>query len=100
MPANLTHKYQKAEDAYRRSRTLDERIECLQQMLTLIPNHKGTEKLQAAIKTRLKESRAEQTQQRSAKGRHSALNRIPRQGAGQLILLGAPNAGKSRVLAE
>ncbi|MEO1999868.1 MAG: GTPase [Planctomycetaceae bacterium] len=100
MPANLTYKYQKAEDACRRSRTVDERIGCLQDMLKLIPKHKGTEKLQAAIKTRLKESRAEQELLRSSKARQGPVTRFPRQGAGQLILLGAPNAGKSRVLAE
>ncbi len=98
MPANLTHQYQRAEDACRRSRTVDERVCCLQDMLKLIPKHKGTEKLQAAIKTRLKESRAEQQQLRSSSVRPGPATRFPRQGAGQLVLLGAPNAGKSRVL--
>jgi len=100
MPANLTHQYQRAEDAYRRSRTVDERVGCLQDMLQLIPKHKGTEKLQAAIKTRLKESRAEQQRLRSSAARPGPATRFARQGAGQLVLLGAPNAGKSRVLAE
>jgi hypothetical protein len=99
MPANLTPQYQKAEDAYRRAQSVEERIECLEQMLQLIPKHKGTEKLQADLKTRLKETRAEAQAERKAakKGRSY---RIPRQGAGQVILIGAPNAGKSRIVAE
>lgn len=99
MPANLTPQYQKAEEAYRRAQTPEERTACLEQMLSLIPKHKGTEKLQADLKTRLKESKNDLKRETTApkKGRSY---RIPRQGAGQVILLGAPNAGKSRILAE
>ncbi|HID22759.1 MAG TPA: GTP-binding protein HSR1, partial [Planctomycetaceae bacterium] len=99
MPANLTPQYQKAEEAYRRAQTTQERIECLEQMLALIPKHKGTEKLQADIKSKLKEARAElKTEKKS--GRKTRGYRFPRQGAGQVVLVGAPNAGKSRILAE
>ena len=54
MPANLTHQYRKAEEEYRRAQSAQERFECLEQMLKLIPKHKGTDKLQADLKTRLK----------------------------------------------
>ena len=99
MPANLTPQYQKAEEAYRRAQTPEEQVECLEQMLQLIPKHKGTEKLQADLKSRLKAARSEQETEAKApkKGRSY---RIPRQGAGQVVFIGAPNAGKSRVLAE
>ncbi len=99
MPANLTPQYQKAEEAYRRAQTPQEQVDCLEQMLQLIPKHKGTEKLQADLKSRLKTARSEQESEAKApkKGRSY---RFPRQGAGQVILIGAPNAGKSRVLAE
>jgi hypothetical protein len=99
MPANLTPQYQKAEDAFRRAQTAEERVECLEQMLQLIPKHKGTEKLQADLKTRLKEARSDvQTEKTTAKGPRGF--RIPQQGAGTVILIGAPNAGKSRILAS
>jgi ribosome-interacting GTPase 1 len=99
MPANLTPQYQKSERDYRRAQTTEERTECLQHMLQLIPKHKGTEKLQADLKTKLKESRAAlQAEKLAPKAGKS--HRIPRQGAGQVIVLGAPNAGKSRLLAE
>lgn len=99
MPANLTPQYQKAEAEYRRAHTAQERVECLERMLQLIPKHKGTEKLQADLKTRLKEARSEQqTEARAPKGGKSY--RFPRQGAGTVVILGAPNSGKSRLLRE
>lgn len=99
MPANLTPQYSKAEDEYRRAQSARERIECLERMLQLMPKHKGTEKLQADLKTRLKETREEaQAEQKAPKSGKSY--RIPRQGAGTVVVLGAPNAGKSRLLAE
>lgn len=99
MPANLTPQYQKAEEAFRRAQTAQEQVDCLQEMLKLIPKHKGTEKLQADLKTRLKDARSELQTEASApkKGRS---HRIPRQGAGQIVLLGAANGGKSRVVKE
>ena len=56
MPANLTPQYQKAEDAYRRAATAEERINCLEEMLSIIPKHKGTDRLQADLRKRLKET--------------------------------------------
>ena len=89
MPANLTPQYSKAEEAYR-GETAQERVECLEQMLQLIPKHKGTEKLQADLKTRLKEAREEvQVEKQAPKAAKSY--RIPRQGAGTVMVIGAPN---------
>lgn len=99
MPANLTPQYSKAEEEYRRAQTSDEQVACLERMLQLIPKHKGTEKLQADLKTKLKEAREEAGEARKAAKKTKSV-RIPRQGAGQVVILGAPNAGKSRVLAE
>ncbi|QDT53193.1 GTPase Obg [Caulifigura coniformis] len=99
MPANLTPQYQKAEAAYRRTQSADERVTCLERMLQLIPRHKGTERLQADLKTRLKEARQEAHAEKSAP-RSTRTYRIPRQGAGTVILIGAPNSGKSLLLQE
>ncbi len=94
MPANLTPQYQKAEEAYRRAQSPQEEVECLQEMIKLIPKHKGTEKLQADLKSRLKEARASQeTEARQPKKGRSF--RIPRQGAGQVAVIGPPTAAKA-----
>jgi len=99
MPANLTPQYQKAEDEFRRAQSAAEKIAALETMLQLIPKHKGTEKLQADLRTRLKETRADlQHEKKAAKKGRSY--KIPRQGAGQWILIGAPNSGKSRIVAD
>ncbi len=99
MPANLTPQYQRLEEQYRRAHTAPERVELLEQMLATIPKHKGTEKLQADLKTKLKESKAEVHAEASTPKRGKTFH-FPRQGSGQVIVVGAPNAGKSRILKE
>lgn len=100
MPANLTPQYQKAEEEYRRAQTAAERLEILERMLILIPKHKGTEKLQADLKTKLKDTRTELQVEKSAPKSAAKTYQIPRQGAARVVILGAPNAGKSRILKE
>jgi len=97
MPANLTAQYHKAEEAYRRAGTPDEELQCLQVMLRELPKHKGTDRLQADLKQKISKLKKELEQPRG-KG-HTAGPRIPRQGAGRVLLVGGPNAGKSRLLA-
>ena len=59
MPTNVSPEYKQAEVEYRQAREPRERLECLQDMLRAIPKHKGTENLQADIKTRIKQLREE-----------------------------------------
>ncbi|HIF00845.1 MAG TPA: TGS domain-containing protein [Planctomycetes bacterium] len=99
MPANLTPMYYKAERDYRRAQTVAEQVECLQLMLQLMPKHKGTDKLQAGIKSRLSEARQNLKQQINAP-KSGQTFRIPRQGAGRIVIIGGPNCGKSRILKE
>ncbi|MDB5343285.1 MAG: hypothetical protein JWP89_1662 [Schlesneria sp.] len=99
MPANLPPQYQKAEEEYRKAQSAAERFEILERMLVLIPKHKGTEKLQADLKTKLKETKADiQVEKTAPKG--GKVYRFPRQGAAQVILVGGPNSGKSRILRD
>jgi ribosome-interacting GTPase 1 len=101
MPANLTPQYHKAEDEYRRAQSANERLACLENMLRLIPKHKGTDKLQADLKHRIKVERDEIQAEKSAPKKGSGASfRIPRQGAGTVLVIGAPNAGKSRIVKE
>lgn len=99
MPANLTPMYYKAERDYRRAQTLMEQFECLQLMQKLLPKHKGTDKLQAEIRGRISDARKLLLKQQNAP--KSAVGpKFPRQGAGRIVILGAPNSGKSRLLSE
>lgn len=99
MPANLTPQYQAAEERYRTAQTIEEKIDALREMLAVIPKHKGTEKLQADLKRRISKYQEEQEHQRRSGGRRHDPGHIPREGAGQIALIGPPNAGKSSLLA-
>jgi len=99
MAVNAPPQYFKAEEAYRRAGTVQEQVACLEQMLVLLPKHKASEKVQADLKTRLKEAKEQLQAERSAPKKGKTY-RFPRQGAGQGIILGGPNSGKSRILKE
>lgn len=100
MPANLSPEYKAAEAAYRKTRDPRERLEWLKEMLRTIPKHKGTEHLQADIKGRIKEFSEEFEGGR--KGGHSGgpTLAVRPEGAAQVALIGAPNAGKSSLHAR
>jgi uncharacterized protein len=99
MPANLTPKYHKAELAFRQAQTSEEEFDCLQLMLRELPKHKGTDKLQANLKQRI--SRIKQDILASAQNQAKRKGfRLARQGAGRAVILGAPNSGKSQLLAS
>jgi len=100
MPANLTQQYLKAEEEYRRATTSDEELACLQVMLQEIPKHKGTDHLQAQLKSKISKLKKELTAEKSSGKKSGRGLRIPRQGAGTAILLGGPNAGKSQLVAS
>jgi ribosome-interacting GTPase 1 len=95
MPANLTPEYREAEARYRAAVTREEKAEALEQMLRVLPKHKGTDKLHADLRERLSKLRREP--RHTAAKTHS--HRIPREGAGQVALVGCPNGGKSSLVA-
>jgi ribosome-interacting GTPase 1 len=100
MAVNLTPQYHEAEAEYKRAQTAEERLECLHKMWALVPKHKASEKLQAELKTKISETKAEIEQERKHPKKGGVSFKIPRQGAGQVLLIGGPNAGKSRILSR
>ena len=99
MPANLTPQYSKAEQEFKQAKTTEDKLACLKRMYALLPKHKGTEKLQADLKTRMKELRDELENEKK-RGKRGVSYKIPKQGAGQVMILGGPNVGKSLLLAR
>jgi ribosome-interacting GTPase 1 len=97
MPANLTPAYKEAEARFRNAVTREEKIAGLEEMLRVIPKHKGTDKLQADLRSRLSKLRHEPKKKGATRG-HS--HKIPKEGAGQVALVGPPNAGKSSLVAS
>src|ERR1700724_2902709 len=98
MAVNLTPQYLEAEQEYKRAQTAEEKLECLKRMWALVPKHKASEKLQAELKTKMSDLREEVEQERKHPKKGGVSYKIPPQGAGTIMLLGAPNAGKSRLL--
>ncbi len=99
MPANLTPQYHAAEKQYRQANTAEEKLEALHQMLAVIPKHKGTDKLQADIKRRISQLK-EQGRKAKTAAKKTPFWVIEKIGAGQVPVLGAPNAGKSALIAH
>jgi uncharacterized protein len=98
MPANLTPQYLEAERRFRQATTPEEQLTALGEMLATIPKHKGTEHMRADIRRRMARVRTDAARKRSA-GRGPTWQHVPAEGAGQIVLVGPPNAGKSRLLA-
>src|SRR3954462_8575217 len=100
MPANLPPQYSKAEEEYRKASTPGDRLEKLREMFRLLPKHKGTEKLQSDLKQKISRLKDEIEGSKTAGSKKAGLSyRVPHEGAGQIVLVGAPNAGKSSLLA-
>jgi len=100
MPTNVTPEYKKAEEAYRKAREPGERLDCLREMFRTIPKHKGTEHLQADIKTRIKQLSEELAGPKKGGRRGGPSHVVRAEGAAQLCLIGPPNAGKSSLHAR
>ncbi|NQT94703.1 MAG: 50S ribosome-binding GTPase [Lentisphaerae bacterium] len=95
MPANLTPEYMKAEQEYRRASTPEDKLSCLRHMLSVIPKHKGTDKLQGDLKHRI--ARLKEAVDRGSRKKGPSY-RVRPEGAGQIMLVGSPNSGKSALL--
>jgi ribosome-interacting GTPase 1 len=99
MPANLTPQYLEAEVKFKQAKTVSEKIKALEEMMAVIPKHKGTEHLRGQLKGRMAKLRAE-LQKRPTLGKAEFLYNVRREGAGQVVLLGLPNSGKSSLLSN
>ena len=97
MPANLTPQYLEADRRFREAKTPEEKLAALEEMLAVIPKHKGTEHLRGDLKRRYAKLKADAEVARKRRGGFSVA--VDREGAGQVVLVGPPNAGKSALVA-
>jgi ribosome-interacting GTPase 1 len=98
MPANLPPKYFEVEKRYREARSVSEKLKYLEEMLAVMPKHKGTDKLKADLRRRLAQLK-DMGVSRKGPGRRTPIYLVDREGVGQVALLGPPNTGKSSLLA-
>jgi hypothetical protein len=97
VPANLPPEYHKIEAELRTARTPEEKIDIYERLIAVIPHHKGTDKLIAMYRQKIAKAR-EDGERRQATAKHIPTHKIERSGAGQVVLVGPPNAGKSSLV--
>lgn len=97
MPTNVTPQYRRAEEAFKNATTTEEKIARLEDMIAILPKHKGTDHLFGDLKKRLAKLR-KQAESGAKKARSGPILGFDREGAAQIILVGAPNSGKSSIL--
>ncbi|MCS7129420.1 MAG: TGS domain-containing protein [Candidatus Caldarchaeum sp.] len=98
MPTNLPAEAQAALARYQQAKTVEEKIKALEEALPLIPDHKGTEKMRAQLKTTLSKLRRELERKKTMKTSRQDLFTVKKEGAASIVLLGAANSGKSTLL--
>ncbi len=95
MPANLPPQYFDAEKTFRLAKTAPEKIVALEEMLAIMPKHKGTDHLRAELRRRIAKL-SQSLEKKLATQRASML--IEKEGAAQVVVIGPPNAGKSQLI--
>ena len=95
MPANLTPAYLEAERRFRSAKTVQEKIAALEEMLAVMPKHKGTDHLKADLRHRI--AKLTQSMDRKSVTQRASMV-LEKQGAAQVVVVGLPNAGKSQLV--
>ena len=100
MPTNVPPQYREAESRFRDATTTQAKIAALQEMLSIMPKHKGTDHLKAQLRSRLSKLMADLDGGASkgpASGRTEPFS-MPKEGGGRATLIGPTNTGKSLML--
>ncbi len=95
LPAEAKHKWREASQA----RKPDEKIKKLQEFLSLVPKHKGTENLRAQVKRKIATLRREIAEKKRKKaGVGGPKFFVEKEGDAQIVILGPTNVGRSSLL--
>jgi ribosome-interacting GTPase 1 len=98
VPTNLPPEYHEADKRYRAAQTHAEKITALEALISTIPKHKGTDHLRAGLRQRLSKLKSA-VQTKKSVSRHESAYHIDPEGAGQVVVIGPPNVGKSALVA-
>jgi len=90
--------YFEAEKRYREGKTPQEKVQALEEMLAIMPKHKGTDKLRADLRRKISKLKAQAQQKKGTATRGTAYS-IDKEGASQVVVIGPPNSGKSSLVA-
>jgi small GTP-binding protein len=100
MPANLPPQYYELEREYRAERDPREKLRLAEELLRIMPKHKGTDKLQADMRAKISKLKKQIDGGAKQHGARQAPSHdhIPREGAAQIVFIGPPNSGKSSLV--
>ena len=95
LPAEAKHKWREASQA----RKPEQKVEKLQEFLSLVPKHKGTENLRAQVKRKIATLRREIAEKKRKKaGVGGPKFFVEKEGDAQIEILGLTNVGRSSLL--
>jgi len=101
MPANLPAEAKAKLAKYSEARTVEEKIRALEEFISSVPKHKGTENIMLWARRRLAELREElELRKRKRVGGGGLQFFVEKAGVAQVVILGPPNVGKSSILAK
>ena len=100
MPTNLPPEAAEVESRYRAAKTTSDKIACLEEFIAVIPKHKGTDKLRADLRRRLSKLRESSSKEKKKGSRQESSFHIDKEGAGQVVVVGPTNVGKSALVAK
>jgi len=97
MPINAGYEYDEAQKKVLAAKTPEEKIRALEDLLSVSPSHKGSERLRQEIKTKISKLKEKVEKERSKKVGGFSLS-IKKEGAAQVALVGLASSGKSFIL--
>jgi len=100
MPTNLPPEAYDAERRYKEAKNSREKITFLEEYISAIPKHKGTDRLRADLRKKLSRLKSTESQAKKKGGRQDSSFHIPREGDGQVIVTGLTNVGKSSLISK
>jgi ribosome-interacting GTPase 1 len=98
MPTNLPPEYFEADKRFRDAQSIPEKVARLEDLISTVPKHKGTDKLRADLRRQLSRLKSEAQEQKRHPAHHAGFW-VEREGAGQAVLVGLTNVGKSALVA-
>ena len=99
MPTNLPPEYFAADKKFREAESASAKISALEEMMSTIPKHKGTDKLRADLRRKISKLKSDKQKKKGAT-KHESEYHIEKEGAGRVVIVGQPNVGKSSLVAH
>ena len=97
MPTNLPPEYFAVEREYKEAKDPKEKARLLEELISTIPKHKGTDKLRASLRQKLSKLKTS-AQSKKGTGKQDSHFHIEKEGDGRIVIAGCANVGKSSLV--